>query len=679
MKKNVLMIAATIATAGMAHAQQPLSPEMLWQLGRVSAQTVTPDGQHVIYGVTYYDLTEDKAETNLFRIPVSGGNAEQLTTDEGNENVVDINRENGVITYLRNGQLWQLTPGNPEPKQLTSNESPLQNVRFSPDGKHILFTQAVPLAKIRSTDRHADLPKSDAYVFDALDYRHWDSWADGTYSHVFYATYNDGKIGSPVDLMPDEPYYTPQQPFGGKEDVIWSPDGKSILYVCKKSVGTAYAQSTNTDIYRYDLSTGKTTNLTEGMMGYDQSPSYSPNGQRLAWLSMEEDGYEADKNDIVVFDKSSSRRYNLTAGWDGTVNGYLWSSDSRTIWFTAAVKGTVQLFEIQLPDNLANTSADHIRQISEGQHDIAGLTGQAGDQLVVSVTDMNHAAELYRFDLNNHQLTKITSVNDERFAGIAKSKVEARITKATDGKDLLSWVIYPPDFDPAKKYPTLLYCQGGPQGALTQSYSYRWNYQLMAAQGYIVVAPNRRGMPGYGVEWNEQISGDWGGQAIDDYLSAIDDMATEPYVDTDRLGAVGASYGGYSVFMLAGVHENRFKTFIAHDGLFDMRSWYGTTEELFFANKDLGGPYWDESNRKTYTDFNPISHVERWNTPIMIVQGGKDYRVGIEQGLGAFQAAQLRGIKSRLLYLPGENHWVLDAQNAIVWQREFFRWLEETL
>ena len=673
------MIAATLATAGITQAQQPLTPEMLWQLGRVSAQAVTPDGKEIIYGVTYYDLDENKAESNLFRIPVSGGAATQLTTEAGNENVVHIDPESGAITYLRNGQLWEILPGSTEPKQLTDNETPLQNVRFSPDGKHILFTQTVSLATVRGSDRHPDLAKSDAYVYDALDYRHWDRWNDGTYSHLFYASYDNGKVGTPIDVMPAEPYYTPQQPFGGKEDAIWAPDGKTILYVSKKSVGTAYAQSTNTDIYRYELATEKTTNLTEGMMGYDQAPSYSPNGQRLAWLSMAEDGYEADKNDIVVFDKATSRRHNLTADWDGTVNEYLWSNDSRTIWFTAAVKGTVQLFEIRLPDNLVDISADHIHQISEGQHDIASLAGQAGNELVVSLTDMNHAAELYRFDLDNHQLAKITSVNDERFASIAQSKVEARITKTTDGKDLLSWIIYPPDFDPTKKYPTLLYCQGGPQGALSQSYSYRWNFQLIAAQGYIVVAPNRRGMPGYGVAWNEQISGDWGGQAINDYLSAIDDIATEPYVDNDRLGAVGASYGGYSVFMLAGIHDHRFKTFIAHDGLFDMRSWYGTTEELFFANKDLGGPYWDDDNRKSYTDFNPITYVNQWDTPIMIVQGGKDFRVGIEQGLGAFQAAQLHGIKSRLLYLPEENHWVLSAQNAILWQREFFRWLQETL
>ncbi len=679
MKHKALMIASALATVGVSQAQQPLTPEMLWQLGRVSAESVSPDGKDVIYGVTYYDLIENKSERNLFRIPVSGGTAQQLTTGEGGESVVHIDSQSEAIIYLHKGQLWRLTPGNNAPKQLTDHATPLQNVRISPDGKHILFTKAVTLKEMHSTDRHTDLPKSDAYVYDALNYRHWDTWADGTYHHVFYATYNDGELGLPIDIMADEPYHTPQQPFGGKEDVIWSPDGKSILYVSKKKHGTAYAQSTNTDIYRYELASGNTVNLTEGMMGYDRSPTYSPDGQRLAWLSMAEDGYESDKNDIIVFDKRTTRRHNLTGGWDGTVNSYLWAKDGRTIWFTAAVKGTIQLFEISLSNNLSGNSADNIRQISQGQHDITDIVGQAGNELVVSLTDMNHAAELYRFDLASHGLTKITSVNDERYAGIAKSKVEPRITKATDGKDLLSWIIYPPDFDPTKKYPTLLYCQGGPQGALSQFYSYRWNFQLIAAQGYIVVAPNRRGMPGYGVEWNEQISGDWGGQAIDDYLSAIDDMAKEPYVDTDRLGAIGASYGGYSVFMLAGVHEDRFKTFIAHDGLFDMRSWYGTTEELFFANKDLGGPYWDDKNSKTYTDFNPITHVDRWNTPIMIVQGGKDYRVGIEQGLEAFQAAQLRGIKSRLLYLPDENHWVLSAQNALVWQREFFRWLEETL
>lgn len=673
------MAIAAMATMGITQAQQPLTPELLWQLGRISAETISPDEAYIIYGLTHYNLKENSSEKNLFRISITGGTATQLTDEKGGESVVHVDSATGTIIYLHKGNLWRRTADGQDAIQLTDNAEPLQNVRFSPDGKHILFTKAVPIKKNHSTARHTDLPKSDAYVYDELNYRHWDTWSDGTFHHVFYATYANGKIGEPKDVMADEPYHTPQQPFGGREDAIWSPDSKSILYVCKKKFGTAYAQSTNTDIYKYELASGNTTNLTEGMMGYDKSPAYSPNGQRLAWLSMAEDGYESDKNDIVVFDKRTSQRHNLTKDWDGTVDSYQWSKDGSRIWFNAAVKGTIQLFEIALPHDLGNITASNISQISEGQHDITAIAGQAGDQLIVSRTDMNRAAELYRFDLSTRSLAKITSVNDELYASIANSKVEPRLTKATDGKDLFSWVIYPPDFDPNKKYPTLLYCQGGPQGALSQFYSFRWNFQLIAAQGYIIIAPNRRGMPGYGVEWNEQISGDWGGQAINDYLSAIDDIAKEPYVDNDRLAAVGASYGGYSVFMLAGIHGKRFKTFIAHDGLFDMRSWYGTTEELFFANKDLGGPYWDEKNRKTYSTFNPIEQINKWNTPMLIIQGGKDFRVGIEQGLEAFQAAQLKGIKSRLLYLPDENHWVLGAQNAIVWQREFFRWLEETL
>lgn len=343
------------------------------------------------------------------------------------------------------------------------------------------------------------------------------------------------------------------------------------------------------------------------------------------------------------------------------------------------MRGTIQLFQLDLGNTLQQQGASAIRQISNGEHDITGIVGQSGQHLIVTLTTINRAAELYRFDTDAGTVAKISQVNDEMYNQIASSAVISRVTKASDGKDLFSWIVYPPDFDPTKKYPTLLYCQGGPQSALTQFYSFRWNLQLIAAQGYIVVAPNRRGMPGHGVAWNEQISGDWGGQPIRDYLSAIDDVSKEPYVDSERLGAIGASFGGYSVFMLAGVHEGRFKTFISHNGLFDMRSWYGTTEELFFANKDLGGPYWDPKNEKTYQAYNPINFVEQWNTPILVIQGGRDYRVSIEQGLEAFQVAQLKGIKSRLLYLPDENHWVLNGQNALVWQREFFGWLEETL
>lgn len=673
------MTLSAVALAGSAIAQQPLTPEKLWELGRLSAETLTPDGKHVIYGVSQYDQKANKSERNLFMVPVAGGSATQLTTKAGSEQIVHIDEKTQAITYLHGGKLYQQAAGATDAKQLTSDDISLQHVRISPDGKHILFSRAVPLKKNYSADRHADLPESHAYVYDQLHYRHWDSWTDGKFHHVHYASFDGGKLGEAVDIMESEPYHTPQQPFGGAEDMIWSPDSKRILYVSKKKYGTEYALSTNTDIYQYDLETGQTTNLTAGMTGYDTHPDYSPDGQRLAWLSMKEDGYEADKNDIIVFDKRTSQRHNLTKDWDGTVNGFVWAQNNRAIWFTAAVRGTIQLFQLDLGNTLQQQGASAIRQISNGEHDITGIVGQSGQHLIVTLTTINRAAELYRFDTDAGTVAKISQVNDEMYNQIASSAVISRVTKASDGKDLFSWIVYPPDFDPTKKYPTLLYCQGGPQSALTQFYSFRWNLQLIAAQGYIVVAPNRRGMPGHGVAWNEQISGDWGGQPIRDYLSAIDDVSKEPYVDSERLGAIGASFGGYSVFMLAGVHEGRFKTFISHNGLFDMRSWYGTTEELFFANKDLGGPYWDPKNEKTYQAYNPINFVEQWNTPILVIQGGRDYRVSIEQGLEAFQVAQLKGIKSRLLYLPDENHWVLNGQNALVWQREFFGWLEETL
>jgi len=676
--KQIFML-ATILAAGMAKAQQPLTPEVLWKLGRVSAETITPDGKYVLYGVTYFNIEENNSERNLYKIPLAGGKAQQLTKTTGSEQVIHVNDKTGDLIYLNKGQLWQLEEGKDTPKQLTDVAGGLSNVQFSPDGKHILFSKNIPLKSIRGADRYADLKKSDAYVFDDLNYRHWDTWFDGTFSHVCYATYSDGLIGEPIDIMTNEPYFTPQQPFGGAEDLIWNPDGTEIIYVCKKKFGQAYATSTNTDLYAYNLASKQTRNLTEGGMGYDVAPTYSKNGRFLAWLSMDEGGYESDKNNIIVYDQKTTRRYNLTSQWDETVLSYRWSNDASRIWFTAAINGTIQLFEIALHVTSDQVISKGINQLTKGPFDITGINGQYHDQLLLTRTDMNHAPELYTFHIKSGELKQLTTVNNEWNASLASSQVVGRTTKATDGKDLFSWIIYPPDFNPAKKYPTLLYCQGGPQSALTQFYSFRWNMQLIAAQGYIVVAPNRRGMPGHGVAWNQAISGDWGGQPIQDYLSAIDDMAKEPYVDKDRLGAIGASYGGYSVYMLAGVHENRFKTFIAHDGLFDTRSWYGTTEELFFANKELGGPYWQQPQPTAYTDFNPISYANKWHTPILIVQGGIDYRVGIEQGLGAFQLAQLKGIKSRLLYFPHENHWVLQPQNALVWQREFFKWLKETL
>jgi dipeptidyl aminopeptidase/acylaminoacyl peptidase len=658
--------------------QQPMSAETLWKLGRVSAEGLTQDGKALLYGVSYYSLEENKSEKDLHLFSLETGVSTQFTRGEGGESVVKI-ESNGDVIYSLKGQLWKKNINGGDAVQLTDIDGGLENVKFSPDGKYILFSKAVLIKKYHSADKYEDLPKSNVYVYDNLDYRHWDTFNDGRFNHPFIASYDNGKIGEAKDILEGEPFYSPQMPFGGAEDYAWSPDSKSILYVCKKKFGVDYAVSTNTDIYRYDLTNGNTNNLTGGMTGYDTNPVFSPDGTRLTWLSMKTDGYEADKNDVVLMDPTSGQKLNLTAHWDGTVSSFVWSKDGKKIYFIAPTKGTIQLFSIKVPQNLNVRSLPVIEQISTGQFDVTGIVGETTDGLVVTSTTMKRAAEVFLYRFKTKQLQPLTTVNDDIYATIKDTKVESRITKASDGLDLFSWVIYPPDFDPNKKYPTLLYCQGGPQSATSQFYSFRWNFQLIASQGYIVIAPNRRGMPGWGVKWNEDISKDWGGQAIRDYLSAIDDLAKESYVDTERLGAIGASYGGYSVFMLAGVHEGRFKSFISHCGLFDMTSWYGTTEELFFANHDLGGPYWEEANEKTYRDFNPIKYVNKWDTPILIFQGGKDYRVPIGQGLEAFQAAQLKGVKSRLVYLPDENHWVLSGHSAQAWHREFFGWLKETL
>lgn len=635
--KRIIVFLTSIAFFPDALSQNLMTPELLWQLGRVSEVSITPDGQRVVYRVSTPNMSENNSEVKLFRVPVGGGQSQEIPVDE----------------------------------------TMLQEANLSPDGKYTISTKEVKLQKVFGKDFYPGLEKSNAQIYEGLNYRHWDEWEDGAYSHLFIHPMTNGNPGDGKDIIEGEPFDCPQKPFGGEEDYTWSPDSRFIVYVAKKKSGTEYALSTNTDLYAYEVSTGKTTNLTEGMVGYDTYPVYSAQGT-LAWLSMKRAGFEADKNDIIV--RNGTSVTNLTRGWDGTVNSFIWSQDGKKIFFNAPVDGTIQLFEVDDPGLTMKMPV--VKQITKGDFDVTGIVGQAVNAIVVSRTDMNHAAELYTVNLSDGQFTQITHVNDDTYKKLSLSKTERRYVKTKDGKQMLVWVIYPPDFDAAKKYPTLLYCQGGPQSSLTQFYSFRWNFQLMAANGYIVVAPARRGMPGFGVAWNEQISKAWGGQVMDDYLTAIDEVAKENFVDKARLGCVGASYGGYSVFYLAGIHNNRFKTFISHDGVFNMKSMYGTTEELWFVNWDMGGPYWEKNNaaaQKTYHQFDPSSLVDKWNTPIMIVQGGKDFRVPLGQSLEAFQAAQLRGIKSKLLYFPEENHWVLHAQNALVWQGEFFKWLEETL
>lgn len=635
--KQLLFTIALTTLAAWAMAQTNLSPQQLLELNRVSSVGLTKDKKAVVYRVSQYDVYANKRTTKYYLQKLKGGKKKELE---------DFSK---LIT----------------------------DKHISPDGNYKIKTQEVKIEKVTGQDLYPKLKNSDVKIYESLNYRHWDTWEDGAYSHILVEA-NDGRKIPVVDIMQNEPYDCPQMPFGGDEDYLWHPNSQKILYVSKKLHGTAYATSTNSDIYEYDLETGKTQNLTEYNKGYDMAPAFSST-QMLAWTQMKRDGYESDKNDIIVRFKEGD--VNLTKDWDGTVNGFVWSEKADKIYFNAPVGGTIHLFELAIPQSYKGTVTTP-KQLTKGQFDVNGIVGQSGNTMVVYRRDMNHASELYTVDLASNEMKQLTHENDAIYKGINKSKVEKRMVQTTDGKEMVTWVIYPPNFDAAKKYPTLLYCQGGPQGALSQFYSFRWNFQLMAAQGYIVVAPNRRGMPGYGVEWNEQISGDYGGQNMKDYLAAIDAVAKEDYVDKDRLGCVGASYGGYSCFYLAGIHEKRFKTFIAHDGIFNWKSMYGTTEELFFVNWDLKGAYWDKYNKiaqRSYNEFNPVEQVEKWDAPIMIIQGGKDFRVPIGQGLEAFNAAQLQGIKSKLLYFPEENHWILSPQNALIWQKEFFKWLEETL
>jgi dipeptidyl aminopeptidase/acylaminoacyl peptidase len=649
------LVCTIVASTTSLFAQQNLDITDLWSLVRLSPMGMSADGKQIYYRASTPNIAEDKSSSKTYALSTKG-----------------------VVS----------------PYTPADNFSDYDNAVLSPDGKRIAFSREVAIEKIKGSDKYRDLPKSNAYIFTSLNNRHWDTWEDGSYSHIFVADVVKGKVQNERDIMAGEKYDAPTKPFGGSEDLCWTPDSKQIIYVCKKKYGTDYALSTNTDLYAFDIATGQTENLTEGMMGYDMNPSFSPDGKKLAWQSMRRDGFESDKQDLIVMDWTSRSTANITRTWDESTSEYKWAKASDRIYFSAPYRGTKQLFEVNITPNTPGkppkkgprSRAQEIRmmpiynvvRITEGVWDVNDIIGDDAANVFVTRTDMNHASEIFSVAKTGGTMTQLSSVNTAAYKKLNMCKVEGRTTTASDGEELFSWVVYPPNFDPTKKYPTLLYCQGGPQGSISQFYSFRWNFQLMASKGYIVVVPNRRGCQGWGTKWNEAISKDWGGQAIQDYLSAFDDVARENYVDKNKCAAVGASYGGYSVFMLAGVHNNRFKSFIAHDGLFDLRSWYGTTEELFFANWDIGGPYWDKS-MESYSKHNPSNLVDKWNTPIMIVQGGKDFRVGIEQGLQAFQAAQLKGIKSKLLYLPEENHWVLRAQNAQVWQREFFDWLKETL
>ena len=656
-----------VAAPFLMNAQNVMTPETLWTLNKIGVSAVSPDQSSLIYSLGKTDLKTEKNNKKNYFFSVKNGNATSL--DLGKKSLIQWDK-NGI--YAQEGDKIYVSKdaGKTWTDFYTLGE--VDNVIISPDGKKIAFSKEVLVEKLMGKEKYSDVPKSTAQIYNDLNHRHWDRFNEGKYNHVFVVNVSE-TADKAKDLLEGKPWDSPQRPSGGSEDFLWNPDSTQLLYVTKPLSGAEYAQSTNTDIFAYDLKSGMVKNLTESNKGYDVNPKFSPDGKYLSWQSMERNGFEADKNDVKILDLKSGITTNLTKAWDESVVGSVfWSQDSKNIYFTTAWKGTMQLFSL-------NPKTSKIQQVTKGDFDVSDIYAENSNSLLVSRTDMNHNADLFSVDVKNGAMKQLTEVNKETYAKITPSKTELKMVKTTDGKEMGVWFIYPPNFDPAKKYPTLLYCQGGPQSALTQFFSVRWNFALMAANDYIVVAPNRRGMPGWGTKWNEEISNDWGGQPMRDYLAAADFAKTLPYVDGDRMGAVGASYGGYSVFMLAGIHENRFKTFIAHDGLFDMKSWFLTTEELWFAKWDLGGSPYDNPTPKSYTEFNPSNYVNKWNKPMMVIQGGIDYRVPYEQGQEAFQAAKLQGLKTKFLYFPNENHWVLHPQNGLVWQREFFEWLKETL
>ncbi|MCF8335590.1 MAG: S9 family peptidase [Bacteroidales bacterium] len=651
-----------------------MTPEALWSFGRIGGVHVSPDQEQILFRATFYDTEKNKGNGEIFITPVEGNEINNITQTETTEFNARWRPDGEKIGYLssRSGstQLWEMTPDGSDKKQISDIKGGINGFEYAPNQEKILYIKEVKLDK-NVHDIHPDLPKANARIETDLMYRHWDEWHNYKYSHVFVADYNGSEVTNSVDIMEGEKYHAPLEPFGGMEQVNWSPDSKEITYTCKKLTGKEYTLSTDSEIYIYDLESGETENLTqEKHEGYDKAAVYSPNGEMIAWGSMRRDGYESDKNRIFVYNFNTGKETNYSTDFEQNANGLTWSADSKKLYFTSDYHARFQIYEL----NLEN---EKIRQVTEGRHNYRSVE-PAGDILIGSKQSMSQPTEIYSIDPATGGETQVSFINKNLMDQLTMGKVEKRWIETTDGKEMLTWVIYPPHFDKEKQYPTLLYCQGGPQASVSQFFSYRWNFQMMAANGYIVVAPNRRGLPSFGMDWLEQISGDYAGQNIRDYLSAIDAVKKEPYVDHNNLGAVGASYGGYSVFYLAGHHEGRFDAFISHDGMFNMESFYLQTEEMWFPNWDLGGPYWEEENQEVY-EQSPHRFVDEWDTPIMVIHGEKDYRIPYTQGMSAFNAAQLQDIPSKFLFFPNENHWVLKPQNGILWQREFFKWLDKWL
>nr|WP_315121251.1 S9 family peptidase [uncultured Porphyromonas sp.] len=677
-KQLTALIAASTLVGTLpasAHEGQHMTPEMMLSLARVGASSLSPDGKTVVYSVGFPNIKENKIRTELFSIASNGTGRRQLTKGIAGLHGARWIQQGRRISYISSEsgepQVWTMASDGTDRKQVTRIEGGLSDYLFSPDETKLAYIKEISFGK-STKEVYPDLPKATGRIVTDLMYKHWDEWVE-TIPHIFIASVGNEAITSGKDILEGEPYEAPTKPFGGSEELSWSPDGKTLAYSSRKKTGLEYSLSTNTDIYLYDLASGSTRNITEGNGGYDTHPRFSPDGTKISWISMERDGYEADLKRLFIQELKTGKKTFLTDGFEYDVDETVWSPDSKSIFFLATKHAEAQLWELTLKGR-------KIRQITTGMHDYTSLDLQAG-KLLAGRQSYTLPTDLYLVDPKTGRADQLTHENKETLDQLSPISVEKRWVKTTDGGNMLVWVILPPNFDKTKKYPALLFCQGGPQSAVSQFFSYRWNMRLMAEQGYIVIAPNRHGVPSFGKAWNEQISGDYSGQNIQDYLTAVDEVKKEPWVDADRLGCVGASYGGYSVFYLAGVHQKRFKAFIAHAGIFNLEMQYMTTEEMWFANWDMGGAPWEKDNAVAQRTFanSPHKLVGNWDTPILVIHGERDYRILAGQGMAAFNAAKLRGIPAELLIYPDENHWILRPQNALLWQRTYFDWLDKYL
>lgn len=650
-----------------------MSPEVLWAFGRVGNMCVSPDGKRVAYTVTYYSIPENKSNSEVYVMDADGANKKQLTRTAAREGALAWLPSGKAIAFLRDGKLWNIDPENGAETQISDIEQSIDGFLYAPAEDKVLFVISTKIEKCTGAELYGDLDKANAYVYDDLMYRHWDSWKDGNYNHIYVGDLVSGKVKAVEDIMPGEPYHAPTRPFGGTEEIAWSPDGTTIVYTCKKLTGKEYAFQTNSNLYAYTLADKKTRLLTPDMPGYDKNPQFSPDGKQLLWSSMRRGVFEADKERMMLMDWPTGEMRDVSEALDASPSSLQWTADGKTIYLTAPIKEAHQLFAFDV-------ASGTFRQLTEGDQDYQHVQF-AGDKLIVTRTTHVNPAEIFRVDPVDGKAEEISFVNKELMDKLNLPTFEKRFITTTDNKEMVTWVVYPPKFDASKKYPLLLMCTGGPQGVLGPSFSYRWNYMLMASQGYVVVVPARRGTSGSGQEWCDAISKNHGQQDEQDLLTAIDAIGKEPWADAKHIGAMGASYGGYSVFHLAGTHKGRFKAFLAHCGIFNMEFMYSTTEEMFFEEWEQGGAPWDKENKVAQNSFAHSPHllVKNWDTPIMVVHGERDFRVPYSQGMAAFNTAQMLGIESRLLIFPTENHWVLSPQNGIVWQREFFQWFDKHL